>query len=123
VTGIEPTASVLLDQRRSRSDNQALFILWEWDNINLFLAQDNGVKFQMEDGIKEYRGTGKVEEVLLNSGKVLPADVVVQGVGTILNTEFLAEAGLSMTPQKAVLVNEVCFLNNYWIHNVVGYII
>ena len=39
-------------------------------------------------------GTGNVTGVVCGDGTVLPADVVIVGVGVIPNTELAADAGL-----------------------------
>ena len=40
-----------------------------------------GVKFRIGRGVKEIRGRGKAEAVVLTDGEVLPADLVIVGIG------------------------------------------
>ncbi|NLE43603.1 MAG: FAD-dependent oxidoreductase [Chloroflexi bacterium] len=51
-------------------------------------------------------GAASVERVILEDGQRLDADLVVMGVGIQLNTELAREAGLEMTEQGAVIVDE-----------------
>ncbi|MFB9764708.1 NAD(P)/FAD-dependent oxidoreductase, partial [Nocardioides kongjuensis] len=55
-----------------------------------------GIRFVLGTGITGYLGGERVEGVVLGSGRVLPADVVVEAVGSLCNTEWLAENGLDL---------------------------
>lgn len=46
------------------------------------MLADKNVRFYMNDSVMEVRGQdGKVKEVVLKSAKVLPAEVLIVGVG------------------------------------------
>ena len=73
-------------------------------------AMDN--KFR-EQGVKiitgtkpvSFAGQGKVSSVELDSGKSIPADLVIMGVGVKLNTALALEAGLDMGERGSVLTD------------------
>ena len=58
----------------------------------------NGVDLHLGVGLQELRGpaSGAVEEVVLADGTVIPADVVVVGVGVTPRTELAEAAGLEL---------------------------
>ncbi|TNN38633.1 Apoptosis-inducing factor 3 [Liparis tanakae] len=49
----------------------------------------------------------RVKRVVLKSGRVLEADVVIAGIGVIPNSDFLAGSGLEVDLRKAVVVDKV----------------
>jgi NADPH-dependent 2,4-dienoyl-CoA reductase/sulfur reductase-like enzyme/nitrite reductase/ring-hydroxylating ferredoxin subunit len=51
--------------------------------------EDNGVRFKLETGVKEFRGSGAVSEVVLDSGEAVAAELVIAGVGVSPATGFL----------------------------------
>ncbi|MEM8504922.1 MAG: FAD-dependent oxidoreductase [Cyanobacteria bacterium P01_D01_bin.1] len=65
----------------------------------------NGVEFKLDEKAKAIKGEGKVEAVELESGEVLPADLVIVGIGVKPATEFVE--GLLMSKKDgSVLVNQ-----------------
>ncbi|MBF6258377.1 FAD-dependent oxidoreductase [Nocardia farcinica] len=54
-----------------------------------------GVRLLMQTAVSELRGSGYVEEVVLQDGRILPASTVVVGVGVVPNTGLARSAGLS----------------------------
>ena len=56
-----------------------------------------GVQFHMETLPVAFEGIGRVQRVRLSDGTVLTADVVVESVGTIPNTDALEHNGLELT--------------------------
>lgn len=70
--------------------------------------ESKGVQFAMNDSAESVAGEGEngpVKAVLTKSGKHLPADVVIVGVGVTLNTELAKEAGLDTDPKDGIRVN------------------
>jgi NADH oxidase (H2O2-forming) len=67
---------------------------------------DRGVKVLGGNQVKAILGNGKVEEVELNNGEKLKADVVIVGIGSVANTELATGAGLKLGEQKGVWVDE-----------------
>ncbi|MFD0902956.1 NAD(P)/FAD-dependent oxidoreductase [Actinomadura sediminis] len=55
-----------------------------------------GVRFVLGAGVTAFAGDGRVAGVVLGGGEVLPADVVVEAVGSACNTEWLAGNGLPL---------------------------
>ncbi|XP_032361762.1 apoptosis inducing factor mitochondria associated 4 [Etheostoma spectabile] len=71
------------------------------------MLEEENVKFYMNDGVTEIQGeNGKVKLVVLKSGKVLEADVVIAGIGVIPNSDFLAGSKLEVDSRKAVIVDK-----------------
>ncbi|MFI0237939.1 NAD(P)/FAD-dependent oxidoreductase [Streptomyces sp. NPDC016845] len=56
-----------------------------------------GVRFVLGTGVAGFDGDGRVTGVLLADGAVLGADVVVESVGSVANTEWLDGNGLDLT--------------------------
>lgn len=77
--------------------------------FSLFLHetfQREGVRILSGDKPERLEGDGAVEQAVLSSGKTLPADMVVMGVGIRLNTQIARDAGLDLTERGAVIVDE-----------------
>jgi NADPH-dependent 2,4-dienoyl-CoA reductase/sulfur reductase-like enzyme len=61
------------------------------------LHKEHGVVFRFRESVTEFRGSGgKVTEAVTSSGAVLPADLVVVGIGAIPATGLAADAGLDV---------------------------
>jgi NADPH-dependent 2,4-dienoyl-CoA reductase/sulfur reductase-like enzyme len=60
------------------------------------LHEDHGVKLRCGVGVRRLVGRERVEGVELADGTLLPADVVVVGIGAIPNTEWLAGSGVAV---------------------------
>ena len=58
---------------------------------NLFRKEHekNGVVFKLKSKVKEFRGAGKVESILLESGEEILTDMVIIGIGVSPATGFL----------------------------------
>ncbi|XP_068615657.1 apoptosis-inducing factor 3-like [Brachionichthys hirsutus] len=73
----------------------------------LEMLEQQKVKFYMDDGVAEIKEeNGKVTGVVLKSGSVLEADVVVAGIGVIPNSDFLAGSDLELDSSQAVIVDK-----------------
>ena len=72
--------------------------------------EKNGVKFKLQSKIKEFRGTDKVESVLLESGEEIKTDMVIIGIGVKPATGFLDDSELmddkSLKTDAFLRVNE-----------------
>ncbi|MFD7641997.1 NAD(P)/FAD-dependent oxidoreductase [Kitasatospora sp. NPDC059795] len=66
--------------------------------------EQRGVRFALGAGVTGFDGEDRVTGVALADGRVLPADVVVESVGSIANTEWLDGNGLDLT--DGVLTDE-----------------
>lgn len=60
------------------------------------IHRDEGVDIRTEVLVEAFTGNGNVREVVLADGALLPADVVIVGVGVVPNTELASAAGLSV---------------------------
>ncbi|MDF3145393.1 MULTISPECIES: FAD-dependent oxidoreductase [unclassified Streptomyces] len=60
------------------------------------LHSDHGVQLLCGTGVAELIGEGRVTGVRLADGRVLPADIVVAGVGVRPNTDWLAGSGVQV---------------------------
>jgi NADPH-dependent 2,4-dienoyl-CoA reductase/sulfur reductase-like enzyme len=63
-----------------------------------------GVRFLKTATIKELRGAGKVESVVLGDGQSIAGDLVVAGIGVEPATEVLTNSGIEVA--DGVIVNE-----------------
>ncbi|XP_024122390.1 apoptosis-inducing factor 3 isoform X2 [Oryzias melastigma] len=79
----------------------------EVGRITMMMLSENNVKFYMNDMVTEIKGVnGKVKEVVLKSGKVIPTDVLIVGIGSIPNSEFLQGTKIQMNQKKLVMVDK-----------------
>jgi len=60
------------------------------------LHADHGVRLICGTGVRGFTGVGRVEGVELDDGQVLPADVVLVGVGAKPNVDWLLDSGLEL---------------------------
>ena len=58
--------------------------------------RQHGVQFRFGTGVDGFEGTDKVTGVRVSGGEVIPADLVVVGVGVQPNTELAEEAGIEV---------------------------
>ncbi|XP_030009369.1 apoptosis-inducing factor 3-like [Sphaeramia orbicularis] len=79
----------------------------EIGKITMKMLSDKNVKFYMNDNVTEVRHeNGKVKEVVLKSGKVVPAQVLIVGIGIIPNSEFLRGTKIQMDSKNFVPVDK-----------------
>lgn len=65
------------------------------------LHRAHGVQFRFGTGVEGFEGTGKVTGVKVDGGEVIPADLVIVGVGVRPNTELAEAAGIEVaTPEN-----------------------
>lgn len=68
--------------------------------------QRNHVELYVNEKVTGFIGKDQVSGVKLESGKTLPADLVLMSIGVAPNTEIAAEAGLELGARKAVKIDE-----------------
>ena len=73
------------------------------------LHQENGVEAHFGESVTSLEGTGRLEAVVTNSGRRVPCDFAVIGVGVQPEIDFLAGSGVET--QNGVLVDEYCRTN------------
>lgn len=59
--------------------------------------EERGVRFALGTGVAGFEGADRVTGVVLGDGTVLPADVVVESVGSVANAEWLEGNGLDLS--------------------------
>ncbi|MEH0626688.1 NAD(P)/FAD-dependent oxidoreductase [Streptomyces stelliscabiei] len=59
--------------------------------------EERGVRFALGTGVAGFEGEDRVTGVVLGDGTVLPADVVVESVGSLANVEWLEGNGLDLS--------------------------
>ncbi len=60
------------------------------------LHERNGATLLCGTGVKTLAGEGKVERVVLDDGTVIPADLVVVGIGVVPSVGWLQDSGLTL---------------------------
>ncbi|KAI4813702.1 hypothetical protein KUCAC02_002935 [Chaenocephalus aceratus] len=71
------------------------------------LLSEKNLKFYMNDNVTEIKGVdGKVKEVVLKSGKVIPADVLIVCIGIKANSEFLRSSKIQLDQNNFVTVDK-----------------
>jgi 3-phenylpropionate/trans-cinnamate dioxygenase ferredoxin reductase subunit len=60
------------------------------------IHESHGVRFRLGRGVAAVQGDDRVTGVLLDDGELLEASVVLVAVGSVPNSEWFADAGLSM---------------------------
>ncbi|XP_004550289.1 apoptosis-inducing factor 3 [Maylandia zebra] len=84
----------------------------EIGKLTMTMLIERNVKFYMNDSVTEIRGVnGKVKEVVLKSGKVIPAEVLIVGIGTMPNSEYLKDSKIQMTSKNFVKVDKYMHTN------------
>jgi 3-phenylpropionate/trans-cinnamate dioxygenase ferredoxin reductase subunit len=62
--------------------------------------RQHGVQFRFGTGVEGFEGSDKVTGVKVDGGEVIPADLVVVGVGVQPNTELAEEAGIEVATRE-----------------------
>ncbi|XP_060942389.1 apoptosis-inducing factor 3-like [Limanda limanda] len=79
----------------------------EIGKVTMMMLSEQNVKFYMNDSVTEVRGVdGKVKEVVLKSGKVIAADVLIVGIGVVPNSELLRGSHVQMDEKHFVPVDK-----------------
>ncbi|XP_066501400.1 apoptosis-inducing factor 3 [Hoplias malabaricus] len=79
----------------------------EIGKFTMTTLEKSGVKFYMNDSVTEVRGNnGRVKEVVLKSGTIVEADVLIVGIGIIPNSEFLQGSAIKMDSKNYVIVDK-----------------
>lgn len=79
------------------------------EQVSTFYQEEHrsrGVELLLSTGLRAFRGDGRVSGVETNDGTVLPADLVVVGVGIVPNAELAEACGLEV--EDGIVVNDMC---------------
>ncbi|MGH2459024.1 MAG: NAD(P)/FAD-dependent oxidoreductase, partial [Chloroflexota bacterium] len=69
------------------------------------IHREQGIDLRLGVGIAEFRGAGRLEEVITSTGERIPCDVAVVGVGVQPSVGWLAGSGIAL--QNGVMVDEL----------------
>ncbi|XP_034744994.1 apoptosis-inducing factor 3 [Etheostoma cragini] len=79
----------------------------EVGRVTMTMLSEKNVKFYMNDIVMEIKGVdGKVKEVVLKSGNVIQADVLIVGIGIKPNSEFLRGSKIQTDSKNFVTVDK-----------------
>lgn len=78
----------------------------------LSLHVANGVQFRLGVGVTSIDGESTVESVTLTSGERVPADLVLVSMGSVPNTEWLANADVRLADGGTVVCDSFCRVLN-----------
>jgi len=70
------------------------------------IHREKGVELLLGESVAAFEGSGRVERVRTASGRTLPCDFVVVGIGIVPNADLAARAGAAV--DNGVLVDERC---------------
>jgi len=70
------------------------------------IHRDQGVKMVFEDAVEAFEGSGRVERVRTQGGRVMACDFVVVGLGIEPSTEVVA--GSAVRIENGIIVDEYC---------------
>ncbi|HWQ57960.1 MAG TPA: FAD-dependent oxidoreductase [Clostridia bacterium] len=97
--GLEVSIVEMLDQVMAPLDYEMAQLLHE--NI----AQ-SGVKLHLGDGVSSFEDKGDRVDIVLKSGAVVPAELVILAIGVKPNGELAKAAGLAVNARGGVVVDE-----------------
>jgi 3-phenylpropionate/trans-cinnamate dioxygenase ferredoxin reductase subunit len=98
--GLEVTVIEMADRVLSRVVSEQVSTFYQDEH------RSRGVELLLSTGLRAFRGNGRVSGVETDDGTVLPADLVVVGVGILPNTE-LAQA-CSLEVDDGIIVDDMC---------------
>ena len=97
--GLEITLVEMLDQVFTPADKEMASILHQHLTMN-------GVRLILGDGVKEIIPTGDAcAEVVLNSGKRIPTELIILSIGVKPDTEFVKNSGIAMSYRGTIIVD------------------
>jgi NADPH-dependent 2,4-dienoyl-CoA reductase/sulfur reductase-like enzyme/rhodanese-related sulfurtransferase len=97
--GLEVTVVELLPQVLPPFDpDMAAFVAHQ--------LESQGVRLILADGIKAFRGSPAVDTVLLQSGREVPADMVILSIGVRPELKLAQDAGLAIGQAGGIAVND-----------------
>jgi 3-phenylpropionate/trans-cinnamate dioxygenase ferredoxin reductase subunit len=60
------------------------------------IHRDHGVDLRLGEGVREFRGDGRLEQIVTTSGDVIDCQAAVVGVGVVPDVDWLAGSGLAL---------------------------
>ncbi len=98
--GHEVTVVEMADRVMSRVVSPEISDFYQIEHAN------QGVKLRLGTTVAALRGKKRVKGVETGEGEVIPADLVVVGIGIVPNTELAADAGLQV--DDGIVVDDHC---------------
>lgn len=68
--------------------------------------EQNGINLILNDGVKSFRESEEGMEVILGSGKRVPADMVILAMGVVPDTAFIKNSKIETGPRGHIVVNK-----------------
>ena len=68
-------------------------------------VRKRGIDIHTNAKVAEIQGNGKVEGVRLQDGTVIPADLMISGIGAVSNVALASAAGIKLGPTGAIAVD------------------
>ncbi len=68
--------------------------------------KENGVEVILDDGVDHFKGAGKLQSVVTQSGREFKADIALLSIGVKANTELAEKAGIEIGETGAIQVNK-----------------
>ncbi len=78
----------------------------EFGDMVIEILKERGAEIIVGQSVKEIKGNDKVEKVVLEDGRTLPADLVIIAVGYRPNIELAQKIGLDVNPRFGIIVDE-----------------
>ncbi len=66
--------------------------------------EEKGIRFYLEDSVREILGNSSVKEVILKSSERLPADILIFAIGVVPNVDIFR--GTALKINRGILVND-----------------
>lgn len=98
--GLEVTVIEMAERVLSRVVSEQVSTFYQDEH------RSRGVELLLSTGLRAFRGDGRVSGVETDDGTVLPADLVVVGVGILPNTELAQACGLEV--DDGIMVDDMC---------------
>ncbi|HUX87415.1 MAG TPA: FAD-dependent oxidoreductase [Chloroflexota bacterium] len=73
------------------------------------IHQERGVDLRLGEGISEFRGHGRIEEVVTSSGAHIACDIAVVGIGVQPDVSWLEGSGIALA--NGIVVDTLCAAN------------
>lgn len=94
------------------SDSPAVWGRFAGEHVGKFMTrflEHRGVRVSVDAHVRSLDGDGRVQRVVLDGGKSIPCDLVIQAVGMIPNREILR--GTPINAETAILTDDHCRTN------------
>jgi len=98
--GLDVTVVEMADRVMSRVVSPEISDFYQIEHAN------QGVKLRLGTGVTALHGKRRVKGVETDDGEIIPADLVVVGIGILPNTELASAAGLAV--DDGIIVDDGC---------------